>query len=146
MKFDPKYLLEHERDYLNTILYKISIVTNIPQKIIINKRRKREITIARHLYFYIVDKERKFELSLGRIGSLLNKDHTSVSHGIKKIKNDIDVNYIPTMLILEKYNTLTNTSLQYKLKWKDINLIDLLKNNKKIELDIIEEEYKLKNI
>lgn len=144
MKFDPDYLFPSERNYLDTVLNKVFILTGVPIKIIRGDTRHRKVIIARHLYFYIANKYKPLELSLDRIGSLINsKDHASVLHGINKIKNDIETNYKPTITILNKYKELSLITSEYKLSWKTVDLINSLKTGEEIKLDVMEEEYNL---
>jgi len=144
MKFDPDYLFPSERNYLDVVLNKISIITGVPKKIIMGDTRYRKVIIARHLYFYVANKYKPLELSLERIGSLINqKDHTSVIHGMKKIETDIETNYEPTIMLLEKFNKISTITSEYKLSWKTIDLIGSLKTGEEIKLDVMEEEYNL---
>lgn len=142
MKFDPDYLFPSEKNYLDTVLNKISILTGVPKNIITGDARSRKVIIARHLYFYIANKYKPLELSLERIGSLINsRDHASVIHGIKKIETDIDLKFKPTLMLLKKFHEISTITSEYKLSWKTINLIDILKTGEKIKLDVMEEEY-----
>lgn len=54
------------------------------------KERKREYVIARQLCFYYIKEVSKGELSLADVGKLFhNKDHATVLHGIRVVKNHI---------------------------------------------------------
>ena len=74
---------------LEIILETISDNYNISESLIKSKSRKDEIVKARHAYFYIAYKiSRK---GLAEIGRLVNRDHTTVIHGIRKIEGEIDI-------------------------------------------------------
>jgi hypothetical protein len=53
------------------------------------KKRKRELVFTRQLIFYFIREHSK--LSLNNIGALLHKDHATVMHAIKTIKNLVEV-------------------------------------------------------
>ena len=51
-------------------------------------RRDRKLSYARHVFWYLARKHTKKSLPL--LGSFLDKDHTSVIHGIRMTKKRID--------------------------------------------------------
>jgi len=60
--------------------------------------RKREAVIARQLVFFELVNQGK---TLYQAGSAFNQDHTTVIHGVKQIKNGLEVKWKP---ITEAYN------------------------------------------
>lgn len=71
--------------HIERIIEKICDVTGINPTTLSMRTRKREIVDARHIYCYIA--KRETSLSLSKIGEPINRDHTSVLHAIKKIRN-----------------------------------------------------------
>ena len=53
--------------------------------------RKREVAVARHIYSYLCRKHTR--CSFDYIGRQINRDHSSVLFGAKKIKNWLDMKY-----------------------------------------------------
>ena len=96
-KGDPK------NDKIPDILYRVSVVTKIPVAKIHIKTRKREIVEARHIAMHIA--------LLNNCGSLAfigreigNKDHSTVIHANKTVKNLLETNAV----FRDKYGELIN--------------------------------------
>ena len=133
MKKDEDFLLTIERDYLHKILSKISLITEIPIEILKSKEKPDEIVIARHLYFYLAFSEKPFKLSFTKIGSLVNRDHATVMYGIKKIKEAIEIRFLPVTTSLEEFYTIKNIYNKYTLIWEYPSLLELLREGKKLQ-------------
>ena len=75
-----------------TVEYIIDIVTDhfqLSSDAIVSKKRQKTIAYPRQICMYLCEKYTG--LSLAAIGAALgNKDHTTVLHGIKKIKTDLE--------------------------------------------------------
>jgi chromosomal replication initiator protein len=68
-----------------TLLDVISDYFAVSKEQIIAHTRKKEIAYARHMFCYFA--RNKTRRSLEEIASVINKDHSSVFHGNKKINN-----------------------------------------------------------
>lgn len=53
--------------------------------------RSRPIVEARHIFYYML-KNSRYEMGLTELGSVFNRAHSSVLHGIKTVNNLIDFN------------------------------------------------------
>lgn len=53
-------------------------------------KRKRELVLSRHLYYYFC--RRYTKLSIAKIGEMFYQDHATVLHGCNSIQNLIDTN------------------------------------------------------
>jgi len=86
----------------------ISVVgnkTKISTGDILGKNRQKELVTARQIVMYLLREEYKFSLvSIG--DSLGGRDHTTVMHGVEKIKTDIKSNINLRELVLEINNSL----------------------------------------
>jgi len=86
----------------------ISVVgnkTKISTGDILGKNRQKELVTARQIVMYLLREEYKFSLvSIG--DSLGGRDHTTVMHGVEKIKTDIKTNINLRELVLEINNSL----------------------------------------
>ena len=92
-----KYLLtkpirkENDNVQLITILEAVCSTTEIIPHDIIAQNRKRDISIARHLFSYVAYTH--YGYTLVAIGRFLNKDHSTVIHSINTFQNYLDCNY-----------------------------------------------------
>ncbi len=86
----------------------ISVVgnkTKVSTGDILSKNRQKELVTARQIVMYLLREEYKFSLvSIG--DSLGGRDHTTVMHGVEKIKTDIKTNITLRELVLEINNSL----------------------------------------
>jgi chromosomal replication initiator protein len=90
---------------IDSITKAVSNYFKIPVVDIRSKSRLKDITHARHISMYLVYKI--LELTLSEIGTYFGKrDHTSVLHGVEKIKNIIKEDQNISYQILEIENTL----------------------------------------
>jgi chromosomal replication initiation ATPase DnaA len=78
-----------DQDIVNNIVKQISIVTNLPEKVIIKKGRYRPQVLARNMCFYILHVH--YKQKAAQIAPYFNKDRTTVLHGINTFVNDIEV-------------------------------------------------------
>lgn len=74
------------------------------------KSRDQIFVRARFMYFYMVKTRYKNKYSLKEIGYLVNRDHASVIHGIKTIKQDIEENYKGALSDYQAINERVNTT------------------------------------
>jgi len=91
------------------LLSVISFVSGLPEDAIRSQNRARGLVLCRHAYYYIA--REKMGLKLAEIGEVFGSDHTTVIHGIQKvkdmisIKDEITLNFINNInnCIKEKY-------------------------------------------
>ena len=86
-----------DQDIVNNIVKQISIVTNLPEKVITKKGRYRPQVLARNMCFYILHVH--YKQKAAQIAPYFNKDRTTVLHGINTFANDVEV--VP--YYMEKY-------------------------------------------
>lgn len=71
------------------LLSVISFVSGLPEDAIKSQNRARGLVLCRHCYYYIA--REKMGLKLAEIGSVFGSDHTTVIHGINKVKDMISI-------------------------------------------------------
>ena len=89
-----------DQDIVNNIVKHISIVTNLPEKVITKKGRYRPQVLARNMCFYILHVH--YKQKAAQIAPYFNKDRTTVLHGINTFVNDVEV--VP--YYMEQYQTV----------------------------------------
>lgn len=88
---------------LDKIVEEVSNIYNVKQEDIYGKSRKAEIVLARQLSIYLAQVHT--QLSVSKIGLLIgNKNHATVLHSIKTIKNRLKVD----MALKEQIDELSN--------------------------------------
>jgi len=107
---------------LTKILTTVSNFYEIPADLIKSKTRKDEVVHARQVYMYLSKKYTN--LSLSQISMVCNRDHSTVIHAIKVIKDQI---YIDKEIMAEIEEIEQN--LINPLVVQDINLLQLSKNH-----------------
>ena len=89
-----------ENAIVSIILLKICIYFKISTIQLKSDVRDQPLPMARHIYCVIARKLLRKDVSLARIGSVINKDHATVIHGIKKVveskesKGDLYYDYL----------------------------------------------------
>lgn len=81
-------IIKRKRDQekkLNHILLITCITQKVSIEAIKSKVRLRKVTDSRFIYYYISRKITRSNLE--EIGSLVNRDHSTVIHGIKQVEN-----------------------------------------------------------
>jgi len=71
------------------LLSVISFVSGLPEDEIRGQNRARGLVLCRHTYYYIARKN--MGLKLAEIGEVFGADHTTVIHGINKVKDMISI-------------------------------------------------------
>ncbi len=77
---------------LEDILNIVSKVSKIPESLLKSKTRKREVVLVRNIYFLLSWNETRE--SLASIGYVVNRNHCTIIHGKKTIKNDMKNNWL----------------------------------------------------
>ena len=86
------------------LLSVISFVSGQPENEIIGTSRARGLVLCRHVYYHIA--REKMGLKLAQIGSFFNRDHTTIIHGLTKVKNMISIDDDITIQFIEQVNNL----------------------------------------
>lgn len=132
-------MIEIKKDYMAALLKHISDTLQIPVHAIKSKSRKPDLVLARHIFCYLAKHSSDYNLTLHEIGNFIGRDHSLVCHAEHRINNDIDVKYKPTLSALNKVQYQKVSS--YLLTYKPINLVNLIKNNQRLEkLSVYREE------
>lgn len=127
------------------LLSVISFVSGLPEDEIKGQNRARGLVLCRHAYYFLA--REKMGLKLAQIGEVFGSDHTTVIHGIKKvkdmisIKDEITLNFInninscikekyliPTILMVSIPNELDSNQVIDKIKELGCS-IDIMKKN-----------------
>ena len=127
------------------LLSVISFVSGLPEDEIRGQNRARGLVLCRHAYYFLA--REKMGLKLAQIGEVFGSDHTTVIHGIKKvkdmisIKDEITLNFInninscikekyliPTILMVSIPNELDSDQIIDKIKELGCS-IDIMKKN-----------------
>jgi hypothetical protein len=91
------------------LLSVISFVSGLPEDAIRSQNRARGLVLCRHAYYFLA--RQKMGLKLAEIGEVFGADHTTVIHGVQKVKDmlsiedEITLNFINNInsCIKEKY-------------------------------------------
>lgn len=60
--------------------------------LVMGESRKRELVFSRYLIYYQL---RKQGLTYSRIGKIMNRGHSTILHGVAKLKNDLETKFEP---------------------------------------------------
>ena len=77
--------------------------SGIPEDAIKGQNRARGLVLCRHAYYYIARKN--MGLKLAEIGLFFGSDHTTVIHGINKVKDMISIGDEITCQFIEQVNS-----------------------------------------
>lgn len=86
------------------LLSVISFVSGQPENEIIGTSRSRGLVLCRHVYYHIA--REKMGLKLAQIGSFFNRDHTTIIHGLTKVKDMLSIQDEITCQFIEQVNNL----------------------------------------
>ena len=86
------------------LLSVISFVSGQPENEILGPSRARGLVLCRHVYYHIA--REKMGLKLAQIGLFFNRDHTTIIHGLTKVKNMISIDDDITIQFIEQVNNL----------------------------------------
>lgn len=84
------------------LLSVISFVSGMPEDAIRSQNRARGLVLCRHAYFYIA--REKLGLKLAEIGEVFGSDHTTVIHGINKVKDMLSIQDEITCTMVDQIN------------------------------------------
>jgi hypothetical protein len=116
------------------LLSVISFVSGLPEDAIRGQNRARGLVLCRHAYYFIA--RQNMGLKLAEIGHFFGSDHTTVIHGINKVKDMISIgdeitcNFIEqvNICIKEKYLIPTIIIVAIPSELDDNNIIQKIKN------------------
>jgi len=137
-----------DENIVNYILTIIQIYCDLQYDYYFNKSRKEELVKARHLAMYFA--KEYTETSLKKLGKKFNKDHSTIIHGINRIKNGIkyepdvskDVKNIKKIIHTRISAMLGDVDIEEQYYYIDLNYIYSIKidNTKSIILNGFNEE------
>jgi hypothetical protein len=84
------------------LLNVVSFVSGLPEDEIKGQNRARGLVLCRHVYYYIA--REKMGLKLVDIGSVFGSDHTTVIHGIRKVKDMLSIDDEITSQFVDQVN------------------------------------------
>jgi hypothetical protein len=84
------------------LLSVISFVSGLPEDAIRGQNRARGLVLCRHAYYFIA--RQNMGLKLAEIGHFFGSDHTTVIHGINKVKDMISIGDEITCNFIEQVN------------------------------------------
>jgi len=86
------------------LLSVISFVSGQSEEEILGTNRARNLVLCRHVYYHIA--REKMGLKLCQIGKFFDRDHTTIIHGLRKVKDMVSIEDEITCQFLEQVNNL----------------------------------------
>lgn len=128
------------------LLSVVSFVSGMPEYDIRSQNRARGLVLCRHVYYYIA--REKMGLKLVDIGSVFGSDHTTVIHGISKVKDMLSIGDEITQQFVDQVNLciqekyLIPTRLIVTIPWQ-INSVEIVEHLKSIGCEIEKVHYNI---
>ena len=115
------------------LLSVISFVSGLPEDAIRSQNRARGLVLCRHAYYFIA--RQNMGLKLAEIGEVFGADHTTVIHGVQKVKDMLSIGdeitsqfiYQVNLCIAEKYLIPTRLIISIPSEIESDEVIDYLK-------------------
>jgi len=115
------------------LLSVISFVSGLPEDAIRSQNRGRGLVLCRHAYYFIA--RQNMGLKLAEIGEVFGADHTTVIHGVQKVKDMLSIGDEITsqfidqvnLCIAEKYLIPTRLIISIPAEIESDEVIDYLK-------------------
>ena len=115
------------------LLSVISFVSGLPEDAIRSQNRSRGLVLCRHSYYFLA--RQNMGLKLAEIGEVFGADHTTVIHGVQKVKDMLSIGDEITsqfidqvnLCITEKYLIPTRLIISIPSKIESDEVIDYLK-------------------
>ena len=115
------------------LLSVICFVSGLPEDAIRGQNRTRGLVLCRHAYYFLA--REKMGLKLVEIGEVFGSDHTTVIHGIRKVKDMISIQDEITcqfidqvnLCIAEKYLIPTRLIISIPSEIESDSVVDYLK-------------------
>jgi hypothetical protein len=116
------------------LLSVISFVSGLSEDAIRSQNRARGLVLCRHAYYFIA--RQNMGLKLAEIGEVFGADHTTVIHGVQKVKDMLSIGDEITsqfidqvnLCIAEKYLIPTRLIISIPCKIESDEVIDYLKD------------------
>jgi hypothetical protein len=84
------------------LLSVISFVSGLPEDAIRSQNRARGLVLCRHAYYFIA--RQNMGLKLAEIGEVFGADHTTVIHGVQKVKDMLSIGDEITSQFIDQVN------------------------------------------
>jgi hypothetical protein len=115
------------------LLSVISFVSGLPEDEIRSQNRARGLVLCRHAYYFLA--RQNMGLKLAEIGEVFGADHTTVIHGVQKVKDMLSIGDQITsqfidqvnLCIAEKYLIPTRLIISIPSEIESDEVIDYLK-------------------
>ena len=115
------------------LLSVISFVSGLPEDAIRSQNRGRGLVLCRHAYYFLA--RQNMGLKLAEIGEVFGADHTTVIHGVQKVKDMLSIGDEITsqfidqvnLCIAEKYLIPTRLIISIPSEIESDEVIDYLK-------------------
>ena len=115
------------------LLSVISFVSGLPEDAIRSQNRGRGLVLCRHAYYFLA--RQNMGLKLAEIGEVFGADHTTVIHGVQKVKDMLSIGDQITsqfidqvnLCIAEKYLIPTRLIISIPSEIESDEVIDYLK-------------------
>jgi hypothetical protein len=115
------------------LLSVISFVSGLPEDAIRSQNRARGLVLCRHAYYFLA--RQNMRLKLAEIGEVFGADHTTVIHGVQKVKDMLSIGDEITsqfidqvnLCIAEKYLIPTRMIISIPSEIESDEVIDYLK-------------------
>ena len=115
------------------LLSVISFVSGLPEDAIRSQNRARGLVLCRHAYYFLA--RQNMGLKLAEIGEVFGADHTTVIHGVQKVKDMLSIGDEITsqfidqvnLCIAEKYLIPTRLIISIPSEIESDEVIDYLK-------------------
>jgi hypothetical protein len=115
------------------LLSVISFVSGLPEDAIRSQNRARGLVLCRHAYYFLA--RQNMGLKLAEIGEVFAADHTTVIHGVQKVKDMLSIGDEITsqfidqvnLCIAEKYLIPTRLIISIPSEIESDEVIDYLK-------------------
>ena len=115
------------------LLSVISFVSGLPEDAIRSQNRARGLVLCRHAYYFLA--RQNMGLKLAEIGEVFGADHTTVIHGVQKVKDMLSIGDEITsqfidqvnLCIAEKYLIPTRLIISIPSKIESDEVINYLK-------------------
>lgn len=80
------------KEFIRIVIEKVRNYYFLTEDEFFSKSRKQRVTIPRFIAMTLLyEKKKEFDFNTTKIGEIFKKDHTSVSHAIKTIKNQVEI-------------------------------------------------------
>jgi len=129
----------HISEYLYSVLLSVSKASKITIKDIKGKRRFTGFVAARQVYCYAAYTNKPFPISYAQIAQAINKDHATAIYSIETVNKFINIKDKRVHKILSRLNIVFYET--YNISYKPVNLLECIRTNTYLTLEIYKEHY-----